>query len=76
MVGIFFKFDIEPIQLTVTHDHISTYRFLMRLVALIGGVMSCTEWLYKGIEALTQRRDHRRLNSSDGLLNGLVEKGL
>jgi endoplasmic reticulum-Golgi intermediate compartment protein 2 len=74
-VGIFFKFDVEPILLTVEHDHISTYRFLMRLIALIGGVMSCTEWLYKGIEALAQKRDPRRLSSSDGLLNGLLEKG-
>jgi hypothetical protein len=73
--GIFFKFDVEPIQLTVVHDHISTYRFILRLVALIGGVMSCTEWLYKGFEALSQKRDPRRL-STDGLLNGLAEKGL
>jgi hypothetical protein len=43
----------------------------MRLIALVGGVVVCTEWAYKGFDAITQRR-----GSSDGLLNGVLEKGV
>jgi hypothetical protein len=46
----------------------------MRLVALVGGVITCTEWVYKGFEALSRRRESRRTGSGDGLLNGVVEK--
>lgn len=76
MTGIFFKYDVEPLQLTVWHGHISTYRFLMRLVSIIGGLAICTEWGYKGFEVLTQKWDMRsnRNNSGDGLLNGAIEK--
>lgn len=56
------------------HGHISTYRFLMRLVAVIGGVLACIEWAYKGVEALSQRRESKRISSGDGLLNGVLEK--
>ena len=74
ITGIFFKYDVEPLQLTIIHGHISTYRFFMRLIALVGGVAVCTEWAYKGFEALNQRRERRRGTRNDGLLNGSVEK--
>lgn len=74
MTGLFFKYDVEPLQVTVMHGHISTYRFLMRLIALVGGVVVCTEWAYKGFEALNQRREGRRSSSGEGLLNGVLEK--
>src|SRR5271169_1737775 len=73
-VGIFFKYDVEPLQVTIVHGHISTYRFLMRLIALVGGVVVCTEWAYKGFDAITQRRESRRSSSVDGLLNGALGK--
>ena len=74
-VGIFFKYDVEPLQVTIVHGHISTYRFLMKLIALVGGVVVCTEWAYKGFDAIIQRRENRRSSSGDGLLNGVLEKG-
>jgi hypothetical protein len=75
-LGIFFKYDVEPLQLTIVHTHTSLYRFLMRLLALVGGVIVCTEWAYKGFDALTQRMENGRGrgNSDAGLLNGLIEK--
>jgi hypothetical protein len=49
----------------------------MRLLTLVGGVIICTEWAYKGFDALTQRMENGRGrgNSDAGLLNGLIEKG-
>jgi endoplasmic reticulum-Golgi intermediate compartment protein 2 len=74
--GIFFKYDVEPLQLTVWHGHVSTYRFLMRLVALLGGVAMCIEWGYKIFEAISSRVDGRgrRVSAGEGLLNGKLEK--
>ena len=48
----------------------------MRLVALIGGIMTCTEWFYKGYDAMVRRRESkgRRVSAGDGLLNGELEK--
>jgi hypothetical protein len=47
----------------------------MRLVALIGGIAICTEWAYKGYDALALRKDgNRRASAADGLLNGEMEK--
>jgi Endoplasmic reticulum vesicle transporter len=76
-LGIFFKYDVEPLQLTIVHTHTSLYRFLIRLLALVGGVIICTEWAYKGFDALTQRMENGRGrgNSDAGLLNGIIEKG-
>lgn len=60
------------------HGHLSTYRFLMHLVAVIGGVAVCTEWLYKAFDAATIRLERksnsRKVSAGDGLLNGLLEK--
>jgi hypothetical protein len=75
--GIFFKYDVEPLQVTILHTHTSFYRFLIRLVALVGGVVVCTEWAYKGFDALAQRLENKRGRSGsagDGLLNGYLEK--
>jgi endoplasmic reticulum-Golgi intermediate compartment protein 2 len=76
IAGIFFRYDVEPMQLTILHGHLSTYQFLMRLVALIGGVVICTEWVYKGYDALVQKIESkgRRVSAADGLLNGVIEK--
>jgi hypothetical protein len=49
----------------------------MRLVSIIGGIAICTEWAYKGFEALTNKwdiRSGRRISTADGLLNGTLEK--
>jgi len=76
--GIFFKYDVEPLQLTIFHSHMSTYRFLIRLVAIVGGVAICTEWAYKGFEHLTNKIDRAKGNgrgiAGNGLLNGHLGK--
>ena len=56
----------------------STYRFIMRLVALIGGVAICFEWGYKAFDAISSRFEKRsgkrRVSAAEGLLNGVLEK--
>jgi endoplasmic reticulum-Golgi intermediate compartment protein 2 len=76
--GIFFKYDVEPLQLTISHGHMSTYRFLLRLVALIGGVAICFEWGYKAFDTISSRFEkktsNRKVSVGEGLLNGVLEK--
>ncbi|KAK6329683.1 hypothetical protein TWF696_003553 [Orbilia brochopaga] len=45
--GIFFKFDIEPIKLTITDSSTSWVYFMVRLANVVGGVMVAGGWLYK-----------------------------
>lgn len=70
--GIFFKFDIEPIQLNISDSHTSFLYFLVRLANIIGGVMVAGGWLYKISDGVlgsllpSRRRDYR----NDTYLNG------
>ncbi|KAF3912581.1 hypothetical protein ABW21_db0205856 [Orbilia brochopaga] len=45
--GIFFKFDVEPIKLTISDSSTSWIYFIVRLANVIGGVMVAGGWLYK-----------------------------
>lgn len=38
-VGIFFKYDIEPMSLTIRERTTSLIQFLVRLAGIIGGVL-------------------------------------
>lgn len=45
--GIFFKYDIEPLSLTIEERRTPIYKFLIRMVNIIGGVMVSGNWIYK-----------------------------
>jgi len=52
--GIFFKFDLEPLSLTI-HQRTTTFlQFLIRCVGVVGGVWCCMGWAirvgYKAVE--------------------------
>ncbi|KAK9235684.1 endoplasmic reticulum vesicle transporter-domain-containing protein [Lipomyces kononenkoae] len=44
--GIFFKYDIEPIGLTITERRVPFWQFLVRLVNVVGGIVVCTGWVF------------------------------
>lgn len=46
MPGIFFKFDIEPILLTVRDERDGALRLLVRVVNAISGVLVGGGWVY------------------------------
>ncbi|KAH0545163.1 hypothetical protein FGG08_000775 [Glutinoglossum americanum] len=70
--GIFFKFDIEPILLTVVAQRSSFLALLVRIVNVVSGVLVAGGWLYQmmgwGGELLGKKRGGR----SEGMLNGRV----
>ncbi|OLL23031.1 ER-derived vesicles protein 41 [Neolecta irregularis DAH-3] len=61
--GIFFKYDIEPLSLTVTANRISFFPFLIRLTSIIGGLLVCTEWVVRFLEMCSMRMLARSSNS-------------
>ncbi|KAI5840458.1 endoplasmic reticulum vesicle transporter-domain-containing protein [Morchella snyderi] len=70
--GIFFKYDIEPISLTVTDSRTPVIQFIVRLVNIIGGVLVSGGWIYKllGMAVSVLRRKKR---DTEGMLNGRVK---
>jgi len=67
--GIFFKYDIEPISLTISDRRTALLAFVVRLVNIISGILVGGGWAYGlfGTLAGYFRRQKRR---TDGMLNG------
>ena len=68
--GIFFKFDIEPILLTVIAQRGGFLALIIRIVNVVSGVLVAGGWLYQmmgwGRELLRKKKGGR----SEGMLNG------
>jgi hypothetical protein len=71
--GIFVKYDIEPILLTVEENRDSFLRFCVRVVNICSGVLVAGHWGFTLSEWLKEVIGRRRArNKSDGVLNGRV----
>ncbi|CAL8575535.1 hypothetical protein XPA_001454 [Xanthoria parietina] len=75
--GIFFKFDIEPILLTVREERMSFLWLVVRVVNVVSGVLVGGGWCYQlagwGKEVLRGRA--RGGGRGEGMLNGRVFHG-
>ncbi|KAL7267325.1 hypothetical protein RUND412_010096 [Rhizina undulata] len=71
--GIFFKFDIEPISLTITEYRTPLIQFIIRLANIIGGVLVGGGWVYKftGLFAGLFKKPKKNM---EGMLNGKTER--
>jgi len=61
--GIFFKYDIEPLSLTVIANRISFFPFLIRLMSIIGGILVCAEWVVRFLEMCSMKMVEKSSNS-------------
>ncbi|BGP57505.1 hypothetical protein JCM8202_002223 [Rhodotorula sphaerocarpa] len=50
--GIFFKYDIEPVSLTVRERTTTLVQFLVRLAGIIGGVLVCSDFGFRTTDFL------------------------
>lgn len=81
--GIFVKFDIEPIQLTIAEEWSSFPSLFIRLVNVVSGVLVAGGWLYTMSEWAKEQRGRGRRGMSrsssgyEGILSpaGMQEKG-
>lgn len=72
--GIFFKFDIEPILLTVRAERDSFLRALVRIVNVVSGVLVGGGWCYQLFGWGREVVGGRRRDWGNGVLTGKSEK--
>lgn len=76
--GIFFKFDIEPILLTIMEEREGLLRLVVRMVNAVSGVLVAGGWVYQlagwGREVLGGRRK-RGGGENGALLHGRKSGG-
>lgn len=69
--GVFVKYDIEPIQLTIAEEWSSLPALFIRLVNVISGVLVAGGWLFQISEWAKEVYGRRsRRADSFGMLNG------
>ncbi len=68
--GVFFKFDIEPILLTVAEERGGLLALLVRLVNVVSGVLVGGGWLYQLSGWVVEVVGRRRKGGGQGVLHG------
>lgn len=68
--GIFFKYDIEPMLLTVEEARDSFLRFVVKIVNVVSGVLVAGHWGFTFSEWAVTVLGKRRRRKSEGVLNG------
>jgi len=53
--GLFFKYDMEPMSLTLHERTTSLMQFLVRLAGMVGGIVVCTGWTFRVVDRLVQK---------------------
>lgn len=72
--GLFFKYDIEPVALTITDTRLPFSQFLVRLVNIIGGVVVCTSAFYRLSEHFLSSFFGRRFQSQNDAKDGIIDQ--
>ena len=78
--GIFFKFDLDSLALTIRERTTSFYHFLIRLVGVIGGVWTCTGFALRAIaraerELIRNKKGKGRAGLMRGDDGGILSNG-
>ncbi|KAI9705135.1 MAG: hypothetical protein M1836_006918 [Candelina mexicana] len=68
--GVFFKFDIEPILLTVAEERGGLLALLVRIVNVVSGVLVGGGWCYQLVDWVGEVRGRRKKRKSEGMLHG------
>jgi len=68
--GIFFKYDIEPMLLTVEESRDGFLRFVVKVVNVFSGVLVAGHWGFTLTEWARGVLGRRRKRMSDGVLTG------
>lgn len=66
--GIFFKYDIEPILLTVEESRDGALTFLVKVINILSGVLVAGHWGFTLTEWLKEVWGRRRRQQSQGML--------
>ncbi|KAI9813476.1 MAG: hypothetical protein M1827_004152 [Pycnora praestabilis] len=75
--GIFFKFDIEPILLTVAEERGGLLALLVRIVNVVSGILVGGGWCYQLVDWAGEVWGKRKRGKSEGMLHGrTVDRGV
>ena len=66
--GVFVKFDIEPILLTIAEEWSSIPALFIRLVNVVSGVLVAGGWCFQLNEWAKENRKPRRRDTMNGIL--------
>lgn len=69
--GIFFKYDIEPMLLTVEESRDSFLKFCVKIVNILSGVLVAGHWGFTLSEWLVEVFGKRARRKSEGVLTGM-----
>lgn len=73
--GIFFKYDIEPMLLTVDESRESFLKFCVKIVNILSGVLVAAHWGFTLTEWVVEVFGKRERRKSEGVLNGIPSQG-
>ena len=68
--GIFFKFDIEPILLTIREERGGFIALLVRIVNVVSGVLVGGGWCYQLMSWAREVAAGKRRRKSEGVIHG------
>lgn len=68
--GIFFKYDFEPILLSIQESRDGLLRLLVKIVNIVSGVLVAGHWGFTLTEWAASVWGRRRRGRSDGVLDG------
>ena len=68
--GVFFKFDIEPILLTIREERGGFIALLVRIVNVVSGVLVGGGWCYQLLTWAREIAAGKRRRQSEGMLHG------
>lgn len=71
--GIFFKYDIEPLMLTIEERRDSFLRFAIKVVNILSGVLVAGHWCFTLSEYFVEVLGKRRKRLSEGVITGKAE---
>lgn len=73
--GVFVKYDIEPILLTIAEEWASVPALFIKLVNVVAGVLVAGGWAFQITEWVREQRRSRRTDATDGILSPAGKAG-
>ncbi|KAL7004925.1 hypothetical protein EMMF5_005538 [Cystobasidiomycetes sp. EMM_F5] len=73
--GIFFKYDLEPMSITISERTVSLLDFLVRLAGIVGGILVCSSYAWR-ISNWLMRGTKRQLTGAPSKGGGKQSEGL
>ncbi|ODQ64068.1 putative COPii-coated vesicle-associated protein [Nadsonia fulvescens var. elongata DSM 6958] len=73
--GIFLQYDIGAIELDIHHKRMAFAQWLIRMASILGGVITCSGWAFRGLETMVGRfLGKKYLQDDSGRSKGMLDE--